>query len=119
MAKKEYPAHLLEFIEVSTKGVIYLFYKGDKEPLTLTPGQVSDYPLARIPLFNILRSDSKWKKVVKEWFNTCLGWRVEFKEKGDIDPVKEEEMWRKALRVGRLNTNYKLSLGTKGKVVNE
>lgn len=112
--KKTYPAALLTNLTFKPTGEISLFYQGYKKPLVQTPAEVSSFPLSRIPLFNILRSDSPWKPVVQEWFNLFLNWKVEFFVQGDIDPVKEEAEWRKNLRLGKTAS---LSFGTKGEVV--
>lgn len=119
MAKEEYPAHLLKSVEIDPKGKLFLKYSNRNKPLVINPGDLSDHPMMRIPIFNILRSESKWKSILEEWLDICLGWRVKFYVEGDIDPEAEDQKWRKAFRIGRLANSEKLSLGTKGKVVNE
>ena len=112
-APEKYPTEDLVSITISSKGVITLEYKKDKK-LSLTPAAVSNYPLKRIPLFNILRSSSPWKPVVEEWLKLFLGWHVEFFVQGNIDPVEEERAWRKNLRLG---SSTAMTFGTKGVVV--
>lgn len=87
-------------LEVEDKGTMVIKYEnGDVE--RLTPSELTMNPLKRIPLFNILKSNSNLKPVVNKYLETFLGWKVEFRTQGNIDKQKEIEEWRRSLRVSK------------------
>lgn len=93
-------ANSLTKVVVTSNGTITLYYI-DHQPVTLTYGEVSMQPLKRIPLFNVLKSNSKWKPVIEDYLSTFLGWRVTFMSQGDIDEKNEEFLWRRYLGLGK------------------
>jgi hypothetical protein len=108
----KYAAENIVDIDVGARGDITITYSkaDEKRSFKATTGELSTNPLRRIPLFNILKTNSPLKKFMEGYLKSYLGWDITFFDNYHIDIDEEARKWRMNLR---LSASSEISAGTR------
>jgi hypothetical protein len=82
-------------------GAIEISYSKEDEKTVFraTLSELLINPLKRVPIFNILKSDSVLKPLIETYLDVFLSWKVTFFKRGHISINEEADKWRKNLKL--------------------